>query len=677
MLGKKGEGDTDKPRDDLQEYIRLLSLEDVELIKTIPLDDTTKIISMSMEQFSKLISDSLSPLELSKLTKVQIEAREKIIEKIWKIRARLIIKKYGEEKASLNRVKDMLYKAGINETEDLVLSQLQNSIAIGVCSYDGPILAVADLERKEIVRASIEKCKVRDDFDAELKTKSVQLKEVIFGCCLVGLVINNDEITNSTTYTATFISRSKQEQITIGPCQLEDIIAELKRSGYVHHGRLAEDTMNIIINAFKTSGEAKYTNDIDKPGFYLSKDDRIICSKRSFVKPTAQEARNCCSFLNLLSKQWRPGVLATALKFFAISPFGYVLKQYNAKYNTNKWLPIFYPFGERDSGKNALAYIGKFMWELPHEEFEIPASGANTETRFGEAVSRWTFPIFVDEIEKLLDDRPQIVSIIKTAVQNRTARIVYSRSREKIEIPALATITFASNPEPPLDDATNKRFCCIRFTKKDTKSKEEQQRFKNELLPRYPELAVLANFVVDHIMNYRDCLFGEEDWHLTGTNILKEFFNYAGLEEPEWIDEFMAEDRYSENSEEKVANIRSYILNSINNTTAKMSRDLTLSIGNKIVYCNTNNLIPWLDYNPITDEIIIKREIIYDLKERYGIGALQLLAEMLNWNYDRQYWIKKSAKNLSCIHVRLKEFLEFLTANKSEENQTLSNSIPN
>ena len=42
------------------------------------------------------------------------------------------------------------------------------------------------------------------------------------------------------------------------------------------------------------------------------------------------------------------------------------------------------------------------MWNLSHEEYEVPASGANTETRFGEAVSRGTFPIFVDEIEKLL-----------------------------------------------------------------------------------------------------------------------------------------------------------------------------------------------------------------------------------------------------------------------------------
>ncbi len=143
----------------------------------------------------------------------------------------------------------------------------------------------------------------------------------------VDVVINYDEITNSTKYTITFISTTKQDQFTIGPCSLEDIIIELNWSGYVHHRRLAEDTINIIISAFKTLGKAKYTNEIEKPGFYLSKDDRIICGKRNFVKPTVEEARDCCSFLNLLSKQWRLGVAATALKFYILSPFGFALKQ--------------------------------------------------------------------------------------------------------------------------------------------------------------------------------------------------------------------------------------------------------------------------------------------------------------------------------------------------------------
>jgi hypothetical protein len=676
----KNTGNVGEPLYELQEYIRSLSDEDSKLITTIPLGDTAKIISVSQEQFDKLISESLSLIDLGKLTEGQLERRGQIIEKIWKIRGRLIIKKYGEQGAfasyiSLNEVKEILYKAGIREIEDFVLSQLQNSIAIGVYSYDGPVLAVANLERKEIVRAYVKKYDTKDEHPAPLlKTETIQFKEIVFGCCPVNVVINYDEITNSTKYKVTFISSTKTDEITIGPCLLEEIIAELKRSGYVFHGRLAEDTMNIIISALKTAGKVRYTNEIEKTGFYLSDDDRITCNKRSFVKPTVEEAKTTCLFLESLYKQWRPGIVPTVLKFYILSPFGYVLKQYYEKKITNKWLPILYLFGERDSGKNVLAYMGEYMWNLSHEEYEVPASGANTETRFGEAVSRGTFPIFVDEIEKLLETHSQLLSIIKTSVQNKTARIVYTRSREKIEVPALATIIFASNPEPPLDDAANKRFICLRFTKKDTKSKDEQHRFEKEIFCRYSQLAVLANFVAEYIMNNPQRLFANEDWHITGTNMLKEFYNYAGVQEPGWIDEFAAEDRYLENTEEKIANIKSYILNSINNTIAKMSRNcLTSPIGDKIINCYTNNLIPWLDYNPVTKEIIITREIVYDLKQFYRINSLQLLAETVNWYYNKQYWIKKSAKNISCVHVKIEEFLEFLTNAQTQEIQTASN----
>ena len=111
------------------------------------------------------------------------------------------------------------------------------------------------------------------------------------------------------------------------------------------------------------------------------------------------------------------------------------------------------------------------------------------------------------------------------------------------------------------------------MTRSDIKSREQQRRFEIEIFSRYPELAVLGNFAADYIMNHPDCLFTKEDWHITATNVLKEFYSYAGVEEPDWIDEFISEHRYSENSEEKTANIRSHILNSINNTFAKMSRD--------------------------------------------------------------------------------------------------------
>lgn len=103
-------------------------------------------------------------------------------------------------------------------------------------------------------------------------------------------------------------------------------------------------------------------------------------------------------------------------------------------------------------------------------------------------------------------------------------------------IPALASITFSSNPEPPLYDAASKRFCCIRMIKKDIKSKEEQRRFEKEIFARYPELPVIGRFVADYIINNPDIFFAKQDWQVTATRILKEFFNYAGIEEPTWIE---------------------------------------------------------------------------------------------------------------------------------------------
>ena len=101
---------------------------------------------------------------------------------------------------------------------------------------------------------------------------------------------------------------------------------------------------------------------------------------------------------------------------------------------------------------------------------------------------------------------------------------------------------------------------------------------------------------------------------------------------------------------------------------AKTFREgLTDPLGDRTINCCKYNLIPWLYYNPNTEEIVIRREIIYDLKLKHNISSLELLAEILNWTYSKQYWIKECAKNSSCVHVKLKEFLEFLSASKYEQ----------
>ena len=88
---------------------------------------------------------------------------------------------------------------------------------------------------------------------------------------------------------------------------------------------------------------------------------------------------------------------------------------------------------------------------------------------------------------------------------------------------------------------------------------------------RFPELEVLGRFVANYIINNPSILFAKEEWHVTATKILKEFYDYSEIkEEPDWINDLVAEDRYLENHEEKIANVRTFMLYYINNTIAKM-----------------------------------------------------------------------------------------------------------
>jgi hypothetical protein len=93
-----------------------------------------------------------------------------------------------------------------------------------------------------------------------------------------------------------------------------------------------------------------------------------------------------------------------------------------------------------------------------------------------------------------------------------------------------------------------------------------------------------------------------------------------------------------------------------------------MSIVDKVKHCLTNRLIPWLDNDLARpQEILIRSEIKHDLNIKYGIGSLQLLAEILGWTFSKQYWIKESRTNISCVIVHMDKFIEFLSGNPQKE----------
>ena len=143
------------------------SNDDKELIKTIPLSNTEKIVSMGQKQFDELIYNSLSATELGQLTNEQLERRWEIITEIKKIRKQIITNEFGSEfydsnDEAIDETEDMLHEVGITGFDRLALLHLRNAIVIGVYSYDGPVLAVANVDRKEIVRAYVKKYNIRN-----------------------------------------------------------------------------------------------------------------------------------------------------------------------------------------------------------------------------------------------------------------------------------------------------------------------------------------------------------------------------------------------------------------------------------------------------------------------------------------------------------------------------------
>jgi hypothetical protein len=645
--------------DPFDSFIHGLSDRDKDLLKFITMDNRKVLLDMEPLEFDEYIRHNLHSNNRS-LSKEDLNRRTALIRELKRCRTRAILKRYSTDcDRRVEQLENILAQISLLHLDEFARSDLIHCTTIGVISYQGPILALADSEKKSILIAQVQERKVDD----HMTEQCVKFQDIVFNCCPIKVVTNDNPLTKQLNYHLTFISNSFEGELEIGPSSIDGILTELRKRSLIVCKRRAEDIFNVILGAFEQCGKTIHTAEIEKPGFYLIQ-NKIQCNKRNFKMPNKGDAVKTCYLLDLLAKQWRSGIFATQLKWIILSPFGYVLKQNNVENPSNKWIPHAFNFGERDVGKDTIALICEKIWELPYEKFVLPAAGANTDARFGEAAATWTFPIFVNEVEKLFEKDPQILSIVKSSAQSLTCRTVYTRMREQIIVPALASFMFASNPEPPSgDDGTNKRFICTRFTKKDTKSINQQKKFEQEIISMLVQLSVLGHFVACYVMKNNQILFAAEPWHNTATKILKEFYFYAEVELPDWIDKFVIEDRYKENSEGKVAAVRSFMLDTINKSISMMARSKAeMDMKGKIQYCYSNNLISWLAYDQVKDNVIIRREIISDMNSRFSIGSLQILAEILNWRFQKQYWLKRSAKNISCVHVTFADFLEFVTS---------------
>jgi len=535
----------------------------------------------------------------------------------------------------------------IRELEEIlgVSSPFRDSV-IEILDYEKQLYAVCNLRKLVIVRAK------RDDGRLKYKervTVGAPTKVTVYVNPLGGI----------TKYEVVWETMSRPRPLKIGPAYIEDIVDRLKAEGLVLNRRLANDVINAVIEGYVRKGKAEVKEEIEAPGFYLV-GGKILAVRWEPKEVTREELREALELLNELATNWFGHVrerFATVIKWYVIAPFIYIYKQ------KKKWVEWLFLYGPPDTGKSTQSKIGASIWGLPL--IEKPGSAASTPARLERILSGTTFPVMIREPGEMLS-REDVTEMIKSAVEDVLARGKVVRGTY-IETPALAPIVFTSNRYVPREPGLIKRFLILIYTYGEKIPEEKQKQFKEEIEPKFSKLAALGYWVANRVINNPELL--EMDWKQLSTKLLKEAYEEAGLEAPEWVELwYEVEENVYENIKEA---IRNYLIKRINEEFTRFVGRVVVENGSGFDYLQRSEvdfesrvrivlekrLLPWAILR--RDEVIFTTGFVEELKAITGdIGGLKSVAELLGWEYGV---VKVSKKSIRGARISLRDFIDFLS----------------
>ena len=158
----------------------------------------------------------------------------------------------------------------------------------------------------------------------------------------------------------------------------------------------------------------------------------------------------------------------------------------------------------------------------------LPFTAVDTKARFGEVLSKSTYPIIINEVGQLNDDKyNDMVEMFKTAITDTIARKKFVNKTNYTDIPSFSSCILTGNPIPPYDTGFRRRIIPIVFTEKDQYSNDEINSFENLFDNRIKnELKILGDFTVNYVMENQEILIdGKMDWKEIGEHILEQMFN--------------------------------------------------------------------------------------------------------------------------------------------------------
>jgi len=578
-----------------------------------------------------------------------------------------------------------------------ILNQLQPQIREELSKHDWEIISynptrflVAHSEHKQIIFAELKEKDITTKENnrgttIENKTNEslsyLNLSRIVIGAIPAEVTLNKNPLgLFDQKYTIRFITQSERS-FTIGPKTLDEIVYCLKDRSLIYMTTKATEALSIIINAFERNGKVIVKNDMETTGFYFldGKIKHYNNSNNNHPKLTLDQIKKCCELLEILQTKFKnKDVFPTLLKWSIIAPFDYVIKQVH-----KKWIPWLYPYGWSNTGKSTLGDICCCIWNRYQDKDSIlPFTAVDTKARFGEALSKSTYPIVINEVAQLNDENrnKDMVEMYKTAITDTNARKKFVNKTTYTDIPSFSPCILTSNSIPPSDTGFRRRIIPIVFTEKDQFSAEEIEDFKKLFDQRIKhELRYLGDFTANYIMEHKEFLLdGKKDWKEIAEIIFTEIYK-AVQKEPlaEWIKYFVKENQMADSKEDVELLFRSFLINKVNETYNKYYRNIekiiitnsdsnvevpNLQFSSRLDFCLKHNLIPFLNPIKINDKnnlIAITSDLVHELKKKIPqISSLYEVTAIINgFEYGQK---RIGEKNIRVAYGTKKQLLDFL-----------------
>lgn len=457
--------------------------------------------------------------------------------------------------------------------------------------------------------------------------------------------------------------------LCIGPCKsMIDIIKTLENKGHVISKYKAQDALNSVVSALRDKELVETIDHVTTPGYYMLDGEMMRVNDTQRREIDKVEVKKCCEFLNFLGLNgWNnKNIFSTALKWGIISPFSFLIK-----YNSDRWVQWLQLYGHAQTGKTSLGKIILSIWNLSEKTHSLGFNHIDTEPRFGNIVSKDTYPRLVNEVGALSTNQygkyTKIIESIKYSIENITSRGKYVDYNTYQEIPALSPMILTSNYQPINDSGYNRRMILIHFSRDEKKVESEQILF-NELFEKNKTyLKVLGDFTALYIQENKNELL-EKPWVEVSKNILKKFYLYAEMEAPEWIEFFEEQkDAVDESTEKTHFGLRAFMIDRINETFTRHIRSLDAEtksslimndIRSKIEFSLKNNLISFL-HSSDYDTIVITVDIMAELKnnELENLTSLKDVGSLLDFKYVNKNF---NGKKMRVLEGSLKKLVNFI-----------------